>query len=1028
MNKFIKTSGIFTGVFGIAFGIAFATQYRKPNKQNRNAQDNIGDTVIGGDKPVSDQQRVLNSLLEIKGFNLEGDMTMISKDDTTIGVNFAGQGDLSDLDNIKLKGNIDVNLNASHLKANFGYFDSEIFFDYNESYFRLETEKLLDFIKLLPTNYEIGINIPSEIENMDLGMIESYVEEMSEKQLTPDGKNYYFTLELGEEKKVPLYIITDLDLNFEGVRTGTIDYEGMIFKLNAKLERLESVDLVSPKYTTDYEKYQDFTPALKLFDGIYALTHQKQNTINADLKVRKYSTVEGVQTSKDILKTNLDITYDLTSEDRLFGLEGKIIGEREDANNNLVVTEVPYNFALYQETIYAHYGSVAISAKIDSLTLMLDYILDKIGDEKITSLLDSFTSTMSTSQITDIVSKANDLLGTIVLTGDELGINLNTSNFSTTEVNEETGEEVDKLKLTNAYVAIKFNSNNGALESISLKNFGINDYEADLVLTFGEYKAFVLDNVNYQSVDHLVPLVCLYDLYKDMNKFRIEFDANISKDDTVDENSVVTSYNDITVDGGLQFELDPLRKEEGHVNVGYGYGDLSITDRKNVKHNIKADMKNVDEVLMSYSTVIGDATRDANTDPMNVKMKVQTLKDLVDLISTLVKNPDDHLNEILGKVMDQTATMPIQEIIGGDYLQILTTNLIDRLEIGDNYVEIDIALDVLAMAGTSFTVRIEFAQDNEGTFSGLQALKIKNLEFNGLHIEFNAYLKDFDENLESSRLSPAEDYIDFSDLKVLLELGINTSKNNYYHFTANAELVFSIIFDFDMTLPIDVKVWTNHGDVKVSIDITNIPKIPVASRNLTAKDMVSHIYYHDGVFFVNRTETYSKLEWFKIKQHKIEQASKYHTQEFFDNILQILCYDCLGLSDTVLNAINNSVNKNSENYQMKYENILNDFIYSPTGHYFYFDINLAEIANNSQLGNLTLKVLTDDSNTVLTGLNAHLAISLTDAIGLNITLKLQLADSSLVADDSNNLVALDEFEARMASLDFGRNEDTDITL
>lgn len=1016
------------GVFGMSFGIAFATQYKKPNNQTRNNQTVLGDTTTNPTKPVSDQQRVLNSLLEIKGFNLEGDMTMTSKDDTVIGVNFSGQGDLSDLDDIKLKGNIDVNLNASHLKANFGYFENEIFFDYKESYFRLETEKLLDFIKLLPTNYEIGINIPTEIENLDLGMVESYVENMSEKQLTPDGQNYYFTLELGEEKKVSLYIITDLDLNFEGVRTGTIDYEGMLFRLNAKLERLDSVNLVSPKNTSDYEKYQDFTPAFKLFDGIYALTHQKQNTINADLKVRKYSTVEGVQTSKDILKTNLDITYDLSSEDRLFGLDGKIIGEREDENHNPVITEVPYSFALYQKTIYAHYGDVAISAKIDSLTLMLDYILDKIGDEKIKSLLGTFTSTMSTSQITDIAAKANDLLGTIVLTADELGINLNTSNFSTTTT-DENGDEVDKLKLTNAYVAIKFNPNTGALESISLKNFGINDYEADLVLTFGEYKPFVLDNVNYQSVDHLVPLVCLYDLYKDMTQFRIEFDANISKDPTTDEETgVTTTYNDITVDGGLQFELDPQRKEEGHVNVGYGYGELSIVDRKNIQHNIKADMKNVDEILMSYSTVIGDATRDANTDPMNVKMKVQTLKDLVDLVSTLVKNPDDHLNEILGKVMDQTATMPIQEIIAGDYLQLLTTNLVDRLEIGDNYVEVDIALDVLAMAGTSFTVRIEFAQEADGTFCGLQALKISNLSFNGLNIEFNAYLKDFDPNLESSRLSPAEEYIDFSDLKVLLELGINTSKNNYYHFTATAELVFSLVFDFEMELPIDVKVWTNHGDVKVSIDITNIPKVIVASRNLTAKDMESHIYYHDGVFYVNRTETYSKLEWFKIKQHKIEQASKYHTDEFFDNILQILCYDVLGLSDTVLDAINKSVNKNSENYQMKYENILNDFVYSSSGHYFYFDINLAKIANNSQLGNLTVKILTDDSNTVLTGLNAHLAINLTSVLGINITLKLQLADSSLVADDSNNLIALDEFEARMASANFGRNEDTDITL
>ena len=83
---------------------------------------------------------------------------------------------------------------------------------------------------------------------------------------------------------------------------------------------------------------------------------------------------------------------------------------------------------------------------------------------------------------------------------DELGIDLNTSNFSTTKIDEETGLEVDDLTLSDVRVVINFNSDTGALESISIRNFALNNYEADVVLTFGEYRPFQLDAVDYQQV------------------------------------------------------------------------------------------------------------------------------------------------------------------------------------------------------------------------------------------------------------------------------------------------------------------------------------------------------------------------------------------------------------------------------------------------------------------------------------------------------------------------------------------------
>lgn len=1021
MNSHVRNGGILAGIFSLSFSIALATQYKKP--VNNSLEDLVVPTTPA--TPETDQQRVLNSLLDIKGFSVSGDMTMISKDNTKIGFGFSGKGDLSDLEDIKLSGNIDVNLNDSHLKANFAYFDSEIFFDYHESYFKLETEQILDFIKLLPTNYGANLSIPTEIENIDLGYIESYFEDMSDKQLTPDGNNYYFTINLGENGEVPLYVITDLDLNFAGIRTGNIDYQGMIFSLDVKLDKLASVDLVNPKDTPEYAKYQDFSPAFKLFDGFYALTKKKQNTISADLSVRKYETKDDIKTTKNILKTQLDVTYDLTSENHLYAIDGKVIGQKKDSEGLLKVVEVPYSFALYNKAIYAHYGDIALSIRMDSLNVMIDYIMQKIGDDKISELLDTFTGTMTTSQITDIAAKANDLLGSITLTSDELGIGLNTSNFSTTEIDEKTGEEVDKLKLTDLYVTISFDPNSGELQSIKMMNFGINDYEADLIITFGEYKPFSLDAVNYQEVDHLISVAGIISELAEQNQFRIEFDAKVSKDSEEDELGNTINYNDILIDGGLQFEIDPERKKEGHVNVGYGYGDLSITDRKNVKHNIKADMKSVDELLLSYSTVIGDAQRDASVDPMNVKMKVQTMKDLVDVVTELIKNPDDHFNELMGSLLNKTASLPIEDIIGGDYLQLLTTNIINRFEVGPDYIEIDIALDVLAFEGTDFTVRIEFDSNGE-CVTALKALKISGLEFEGLNIEFNAYLKDFKPELESSRLSPAEDYIDFSDLKVLLQLGINTSKNNYYHFTATAKVTLSLL-DITIDLPLDIKVWTNKGDVKVSVDI-DVPVIALvnpAKQGLGASDRKAHIYYHDKVFYVQRTEKVTKSIFHPFTKCLVEQASKYEVKDFFDNVLSILCEDVLCLSNLINNKIKDAVNKtDTENYQMKYENILNDFVYSKSGHYFFFDINLAELANNEQLTGLTVKVYTDDSDTVLTGLNANLTIKLNSVISFVISLDLTLADSSLVADESNNLVALDVFEARMKNVAFGHNADT----
>ena len=986
MNKYIRNTAIFTSLFAVAFGAAFFSQYKKPTettKQGGKVAQYQQTPVV----PLTDKQKLLNSLLEIKLFEVDAKVDMFTEDNNHVTLDLDGVGDISNFDDIQIDGGMNVGLNGTTLEANFGYFDNEIFFDFNESYFRLETDSLLDFVKLLPTEYNTQINIPIELEELDLGQVEAFVNEMSEKELTPDGKNYFFVMDLSE--KISLKILTDLDLNFTGIKIDPISYEGMIFSADVKLNRVNDAVLNNPKNDVElYHKYQDFKPVFTLFDAFYTLSQEKQNTINVDLSV--YKNVENVK--KGLVNTNLDISYDLLSENHAYSLDGVI---KSDFNDDNKMKSVAYSFALLNDTIYAHYGDIAISVENDSVNALMDYVLDKIGVEDINKMIDSMSETLTSDKIIELTEKASQLLGKITLTSEQLGVGLNTSIFST-----------DNVDLSDLNVEINFSSSTSKLTTIEIKGVKVNEYEGDVVLSFNGYKPFNLDSVTYTQIDTLIPMAGLYDIYKDQTKFRIEFDADIAQE----------GKEDITVDGGLQFELDPERQLEGHSNVGYGYGLVSITDRKDVVHNIYADMKSVDEILMSYSTVIGDSKRDSQTDPLYAKMKVQTIMDIGEIAWNIVKDPDEHFYEIINTLIGNVYDMPIYDAIENqNYQVLLTTNLVNRFEVGNGYLEMEIALDVLAFEDTSFTLRVEYDLNSWET-ACIKALKVTNFEFKGMTFNFNAYLKSFDESLASGRLSPAKSYMDFSDLKVLLQLGLNTSQNNYYHFnTSKCNIKFSF-FNLPFDIDIDARIWTNHGDVEVSADI-DIPVIGLLNGENSASDRVGHIYYHDGYIYVRRTDKTKEGGFLGIgaKKYSNDYRAKYEVNDFLPDFVKILCVDLMVIRDTWYDMISSSITKTSTaDYQMKYEKILKDFVYSADGHYFYFDVDIAEIANNTQLKKLTAKILTDESNTQLKGINPYMEIGLLGSLGITFDLEIDLADASTVADDTNRLYDCEAIEALLA--------------
>ncbi len=969
MNSFIQGTIIAVSAASLSFGIAFSTQIKIDDKDVSSSSlvnSSSSEEEIER-KPLTPQQKFVNSLGGIQGFDAKANIDIKLSDTLSLALVSNIKGDASELNNIKLDGDADIALSNTAFKVNFAYFDSTVFFDFRDSYFKMDVDNVLDFASTFAESYGISFNLPSSLTNFSLENFENILLNMPEKELSEEG--YVYKSNLTDD------IIINWKSNendeFTGLNTSFV-YEGIDFTIDVSLVHVdvESLNLCSPLTGENKDKYQDFSPAFTLFDGLYSLTKKKRNTVNADIKISK--------DEKEFLSTNTDISYDL--DNSLYSLSGDISINNRNSS---------YGFALYNETIYADYSSLHVSLPLNSVPKLVDFFFSKIGNDELQTIFNSLTALIENPNVIEIVSSLNNCLGSISLSNDELKIALLPSLAS------------DKLAdMSDISLTIHFSQD--GIESIDVSEFSINGYKAKVKLAFKEYKEYSLSNYEYQSLEVLTSIPDVLSKYSKQSQFAIEFDGKYClEEDGV--NKELTIGND--KDGNpsyIQFTLDENRNildENGNSSDnGFGYGQVSIVDYDGYLHNVKVDLKSVDEVLFSYNS------------SMNGKMKIQTLKDLYSLVKDItIDNPDDHMKEIVNKIFDSTTSLPLNDIINGDYSLLLTTNIINSLEAKDNYLKANISLDILSMSHVSFDLIIEY---ESGENPSLNALKFSNLNIDGItenkSFEFNAYLKEYDVSKDNSsyfRLDRNANYIDFGDLKVLLELGINTSKYNFYHFAGNAHLNIASFFEKD--LPLDIKVWSkgddkHNSDVEIDIYLSSIPTLygfnGTGSRN-------AHIYYHNNMFYVDRSDEVT--EWFRKKTYNY--AGVYTTEYFFDNILKILLQNVMGFNDTVYGWIDSSANEN-ENYQIPYEKILKDFKYNEAEHNFYFDLDIEALSGNSDLDSLTITARADASNIQLVGVDVHLGIK----VGINISLDLSLNlkdDSSLVADDSNRLTNLESFES-----------------
>ena len=657
--------------------------------------------------------------------------------------------------------------------------------------------------------------------------------------------------------------------------------------------------------------YQEFEPAFDLVNVLYNSFNKSQNTLNLSINIDNLD--------KAYLNLDADISFD--SSLSKVELNGTINEVNFDRSHKFLL-------GVQDSNLFVNYNNLKLSIENQNIYMLLNYLLGKVGDKYLTDGLNSITGLLEDFDIEGLMNNltsVNNLIKDIKVSEESLDIYLN----------------LDSLGLEAGDIILNFAFNKEEFKGINIVDLNIGGYLFDFSLKVKPYEDFNFNKEEYVAID---PALCLVDsvlALSNEHRFRLDFDASI--DDKASE-------NDISVNGGLQFDIEKK----------YGYGELDLTDASKNNHNIKVDMRSYDEIIFKYN------------ENLKGRFSSSFFTDVFSMVQEILNNKDEHFYELFGDMLNDLSTLPLMEAINDkDYGKLFEIGLIDSFNVTNNKIELVLSAGLL---GIDSTIKLELGYDSEASSAKgiLKYFKVSDFEYDGNVYNFQVNLTSFDDSLK--RLDPSENYIEFDSLAVLLQLGINTSRYNHYHFNGTVNLNLG---RWNLTeIPLDLKVYNDKGNVSVDAEISEVPIVPILStgKSLSLRNRSLRVYYKDDYIYINRKEEFfdGALFWGKRKPYEVYVKADINT--FLDNIVYYLCNVGLGFSENIISQDSSSSDdSNSDDSTIHFENIIKSYEYKDSAEsensYFALTINTEELLKTSVLGDVNLKVNVNKATQTLYGID-----------------------------------------------------------
>ena len=578
-----------------------------------------------------------------------------------------------------------------------------------------------------------------------------------------------------------------------------------------------------------------------------------------------------------------------------FGVDLKIFDGTNEEVSNLSISYV--NGAGYLKLNETEDGvgqkRSVVKSKVDTETM--NWIMNDLPD-MISNFSGESDSSSAMSELFSFVTESSFV--TAIKNGDYSVILDLLKNIENDENSIEFGLDLSSLGFGNeSEVALTFDSRTGAQNkvlNVDISNIEMGSFVLNAGLNTNNFSDIQIDDE--ESYDEMTYLPTVFDQVAniiDTKKTGFTIQGSILDADHVG----------ITLDGKGQLDLGNK----------FGFGDLTLNEYKYkgaglyYSHKLAVDVDNTtsDYTKNNAHFVYGPK----NGDNIKGKITVQSVLDIIEVGKDFLSDNKD--NPKFTKFIDPITKMMSLGEFGnilkeGNYLRLLKNDLVKSAKKNGNQLDLTIGGELFSLEN-DMVIRVNL-KDNK-----IDSLQLVNFELSGgKMLNITVSLVDYEEGRESSvDKSNMSEFMDLSSISLLLKFGINTTKNNDYHLTADMNLDLKLVKAFDFTLDIYIVVKDSYCKIYGVIEDSKISILAQDYNDITTSSLKSEFTfetYPDGD--PNKEDGVGGYFHFKISEGRRFSSDRcFHYKTTSKNLLEpenlvrYLLRDFLYIRETIVTGI-----------------------------------------------------------------------------------------------------------------------------
>ena len=904
--------------FSLAAGVAMTGTYLvapsreiKANDSQITSNDNITSSEESEDEDIfipekmTPRDYLIDNLSQMKVLSGQADLSL-SIGEYNIALNISNLyltlETLSDIE-LNLAATLSVNDVSCSIEASF--VNNVIYLSFNDNDIKLETSSFSEIITMIQSFGLPEISLPSFITDINFDTLQNNLGTMPYYE-TESGYRYDFTLFEG----LTINFESDKDYNLTSVKVDNAQVEGINLSLNSTL----ATDYVLEEYVaipeTSERKFMEFNNLLPLMNQISKLVNKTQFGLSLSGEVildnSNSLTISGL-THFDVASKEAKACLDIVEHyhDELFTHQLALDLNKEDV------------YFRYNDVLKARLAFNNVSTLVDTFSTLMNKNSEGVG-----ALTSGLTSFISGSILEQILNGKYELLLNNVI-----------DNFVLEDGHISLTVKKELLNLdSDINLSLTFDGED--LLSVDISNLSLLGKNISLSASLINYDSTFDVDINRVNQDEYSDLALLSPIVESIKNLMSQKQFALSLSGSLRKENQQTG---LTFSGYTQFDL----------SNDSGDGEITIVENESEfetkpTHNLKVGVDQKD-VRLVYN------------DSLKGRFTIQTIKDMFGIVDKLLTDQNSRIYQWFGEQLENMSSSILSRVINGEYA-LLLHNIFKSISISSTGVNIvvngslfDIASDINVQVGLS-----------EGNITSLQIVDLSSF---GYTINLDVTLNEFNNDYQKLPSYLEDTYYDFSDIKLLADLGLNVADLDYFHLNGTVLMNMEFIgISLDKLagikdMPLDAHIYENNGNVCIYAKIENIPCVgPINGVNwFDYNKKTLEVYYDSGYIYMTRTENKGK----NISYVRTE------INDFTAHIFEYLLGWGMGLqrNSTIWNSLNGAVTTTNPRTQaMNYANILTNYQYSylannEYGNYCWdLGINVAEIANNTDLKNLTATI------------------------------------------------------------------------